>query len=152
MTGEHKSFLFVTIIWHSLIVSQWLPRLMTSVGYDIVVVNTFHSWILHRGHYDGCRMSSRKCLPFRSTWLYKVSCCLVICVSLFNVIFLSFVFWVLIDPFVWLLGVYIYDTFITQLYILSPFVCVRHCPYLLNCHSWAIYIGQTRSFKKKKSK
>jgi len=39
---------------------------MTSVGHDIVVVSTFHSLMRRRGH-DGCRMRSRKCLPFRST-------------------------------------------------------------------------------------
>jgi len=43
---------------------------MTSVGHDIVVTSTFHSWIWHRGHHDGCRMRSRKCLPFRSTWIH----------------------------------------------------------------------------------
>jgi len=24
----------------------------------------------HRGHHDGCRMRSRKCLPFRCTWFH----------------------------------------------------------------------------------
>jgi len=38
------------------------------------------------------------------------SCCPVIRVSLFHVIFLSFVFWVLIVHFVWLLGIYIFFT------------------------------------------
>jgi len=27
----------------------------------------FYSLIRHRGHHDGCRMRSRKCLPFLST-------------------------------------------------------------------------------------
>jgi len=54
---------------------------------------------LDRGHHDGCRMRSRKCLPFRSTWFHLwISCCLVICVSLFHVIVLSFGFWVFIVP------------------------------------------------------
>jgi len=35
----------------------------------------------------------------------------VICVSLFHVIVLSFVFWVLIVPFVWLIGIYIFYLF-----------------------------------------
>jgi len=71
MTFQHlKSFLVVTIIWHSLIVSQWPPWLMTSVGRDIVVMSTFHSLIRHKGHHDGCRMRSRKCLPFRRTWFH----------------------------------------------------------------------------------
>jgi len=33
-------------------------------------MSTFHSLIRHRGHHDGCRMGSRKCLPFRSTWFH----------------------------------------------------------------------------------
>jgi len=36
------------------------------------------------------------------------SCCPVICVSLFHVSVLSFGFWVLIVPFLWLLGISIF--------------------------------------------
>jgi len=61
-----KMFLVVTIIWQSLIVSQWPPWLMTSVGHDIVVMSTFHSLMRQRWHHDGCS----KCLPFRSTWFH----------------------------------------------------------------------------------
>jgi len=43
---------------------------MTSVGHDIVVMSTFHSLIRDRGHHDGCRMRSRKCFPFWSSWFY----------------------------------------------------------------------------------
>jgi len=63
--------------------------------------------------YDGCRMRSRKCLPFRSNWFtsgfHRGSCCPVICVSLFHVVVLSFEFWVLI---VWLRGTSIFLYFI----------------------------------------
>jgi len=59
-----------TSLRHSLIVSQWSPWLMTYLGHDIVVMSTFHSLIRHRGHHDECRMRSRKCLPFRSTWFH----------------------------------------------------------------------------------
>jgi len=41
--------------------------------------------------------------PDFTSGFHRVSCCPVICVSLFHVIVLSFVFWVLIVPFVWLL-------------------------------------------------
>jgi len=30
----------------------------------------FHALIRHWGHHDGCRMRSRKCLPFQSTWFH----------------------------------------------------------------------------------
>jgi len=40
------------------------------VGHDNVVMSEFHSVIRHREHHDGCRMRSRKCLPFRSTWFH----------------------------------------------------------------------------------
>jgi len=39
-----------------------------SVDHDIVVMSTFLSLIRHRRHHDGCRMWSRKWLPFWSTW------------------------------------------------------------------------------------
>jgi len=56
--------------------------------------------------------ASRTCFPSGATdftsGFHRGSCCPVICVSLFPVIFLYFVFWVLIVPFVWLLGIYIY--------------------------------------------
>jgi len=39
---------------------------------------------------------------------HRGSCCPVICVSLCHVIILSFGFWVLIVPFVWLLSIYIF--------------------------------------------
>jgi len=57
----------VTVIWHSLIVYQWPPRLMPSVGHNIIFMSTFHSWIRHSGHHDGCCMRSREYLPFRGT-------------------------------------------------------------------------------------
>jgi len=47
MRSTLKKLLVVTIIWHSLIVSQWPPWLMTSVGHDVVVMSTnvrFISW------------------------------------------------------------------------------------------------------------
>jgi len=43
---------------------------MTPVGHDIVAMSTFHSLIRQRGHHDGCRMRSKKCLPFRGTWFH----------------------------------------------------------------------------------
>jgi len=43
---------------------------MTPVSHDIVVISTFHSLIRHRGHHDGYRIRSKKCLPFRSTWFH----------------------------------------------------------------------------------
>jgi len=105
-----KSFLVVTIIWHSLIVSQWPQWLTTSVGHAIVVMSTFPSLIRHRGHHDGSRMRSRKCLPFRSTWFhlwfskrFVLSCHLCLLFSCY-----SLVFWVLIVPCVWLLGIYMF--------------------------------------------
>jgi len=45
--------------------------------------------------------------PDFTSGFHRGSCCPVICVSLFHVIVLSFVFWVFIVPFVWLLGIYI---------------------------------------------
>jgi len=94
---QHLKSLVVTIIWHSLIVSQWRPWLMTSVGHDIVAMSTFHSLIRYRGHHDGRRMWSRKCLPFRSTWFYPwfswrfmLSCHLCLLISCD-----SLVFWIL---------------------------------------------------------
>jgi len=60
------------------------------VDHDIVVMSTFHSLIRHRGHHDGCRMRSRKCLPSVSpdftSGFHRGSCCPVICVSLLHVI------------------------------------------------------------------
>jgi len=38
--------LVVTIIWHSFILSQWPPWLMTSVGHDIVVMLSCHLCLL----------------------------------------------------------------------------------------------------------
>jgi len=41
--------------------------------------------IRHRGHHDGCRMRSRKCLPFRSTWFHLwFSYSLVFCLLSFD--------------------------------------------------------------------
>jgi len=48
--------------------------------------------------------------PDFTSGFHRGSCCPVIYVSLFPVIVLSFVFWVLIVPFVWLLGIYIFCT------------------------------------------
>jgi len=97
-----------------LFASQWPPWLMTSVGHDIVVISTFHSLIRHRGHHNGCRVRSRKCLPSGAadftSGFHRSSCCPVICASLFHVIVLSFWFWVLIAPFVWLRGISILFT------------------------------------------
>jgi len=79
--------------------------------------------ILHLNIIFCCTISSFKRMTHHliTLWLYRPrnayssgaldftfgfhrgSCCPVICVSLFHVIFLSFVFWVLIVPFVWLL-------------------------------------------------
>jgi len=94
--------------------------IMTSVGHAIVVTtSTFYSLIRHRRHHDRCRMWSRKCLPFRSTW-----------VSIFYVIVLSFGCWVLIVPFVWLLVIYIFSLINTYCCsTLSTFDCVMY-------HSW----------------
>jgi len=36
--------------------------------YVQAFMSTFHSWMRIRGHRDGCRMRSGKCLPFRWTW------------------------------------------------------------------------------------
>jgi len=89
-----KGFLVVAVIWRSLIVSQWPPRLVASVGHDIVVMSAFHSWMRHGGHHDGCRMRSRKCLPFRSTWFrlwfswrFVLSCHLCLLVSCYGLVF-----------------------------------------------------------------
>jgi len=46
--------------------------------------------------------------PNFTSGFHSSSCCPVIYVSLFHVIVLSFVFWVLIVPFVWFLGIYIF--------------------------------------------
>jgi len=96
-----KKILVVTIIWHSLIVTHWPPWLMTYVGHDIVVMSTFHSLIRHRGHHA----------PNFTSGFHRGSCCPVICVAIFHVIVLSFVFWVLIVPLVWLLCIYIFYFF-----------------------------------------
>jgi len=47
--------------------------------------------------------------PAFTSGFHRGSCCPVICVSLFHVIVLSFRFWVLIVPFVWLLDIYIFN-------------------------------------------
>jgi len=41
------------------------------VCHAIVVMSTFHSLIRHKGHL-GCRMRSKKCLPFQSTWFHHL--------------------------------------------------------------------------------
>jgi len=46
--------------------------------------------------------------PDFTSGFHRGSCCPVICVSLFHVIVLDFGFWVLIVPFFWLLGIYIF--------------------------------------------
>jgi len=46
--------------------------------------------------------------PDFTSGFHRGSCCSVICVSLFHVIVLSFGFWVMIVPFVWLFGIYIF--------------------------------------------
>jgi len=54
--------------------------------------------IRHRGHHDWCHMRSRKLLPFRSTCFYcfyRVSCCPIICVSLFHVLSFGLITWYL---------------------------------------------------------
>jgi len=46
---------------------------VTTIANDISVAMILLSWvrfIWHRGHHDGCRMWSKKCLPSRSTWFY----------------------------------------------------------------------------------
>jgi len=40
------------------------------LGNDIVFMSTFHALMLHMWNHDGCRMWSRKCLPFQSTWFH----------------------------------------------------------------------------------
>jgi len=59
--------------------------------------------IRHRGHHDRCCTWSRKCLPSGApdftSGFHRGSLRLVICVSLFHVIVLSFGFCVLIVPF-----------------------------------------------------
>jgi len=91
-----------------LIVSQWLPWLMTSNGRNIVMMSTFHYLIKH-GAACG---AGNVFYPFRTpdfiSGFHRGACCPVICVSLFHVIVLSIGFWVLIVPSVWLLGIYIF--------------------------------------------
>jgi len=107
-----KCFLVVTIIWYSLIVSQWPPSLMISVIHDIVVMSTFHYLIRHRDIMTGTAWGARNAYPSGApdfpSCFHRGSCCPVICVSLFHVVVLSFAFCVLIVPFVWLLGIYIF--------------------------------------------
>jgi len=106
-----KRFLVDTIIWHSLIVSQWPPWLMRYVGHDIVVMSTFYSLIRHRRYHDGCRMRSRKFVPFRSawshlwfSWRFMLSCHLCL-----HVLCDSLVFWILsFDCSVCLIAWYLY--------------------------------------------
>jgi len=43
---------------------------MTSVDHAVNVMSTFQSLVRNRRHHDWCRMRSRKCLPFRSTWFH----------------------------------------------------------------------------------
>jgi len=52
-------------------------------------------------------------IPDFTSGFHRGTCCPVICVSLFQVIVLSFGFFVLICPFVWLHGIYIFFTFVT---------------------------------------
>jgi len=82
------NWLFFCRYHHLTLPYQRPPWLMTSVDHDIVVRSTFNSLIRYMGHHHGCRMRSRECLPFRSTWsgFHRGSCCPVICVSLFHVI------------------------------------------------------------------
>jgi len=74
-------------------------------------------------------MRNRKCLPFKNIWFvlgfHRVSCCPVICVSLFQVIVLSFGFWLLIVHFVWLLGISIFFFFGTRLWELRNYTSLR---------------------------
>jgi len=79
------------------------------------------SWVRFIHWYDiGDIMTGAACgagnaypsrVPGFTSGFHRGSCCSVICVSLFYVIVLSFVFWVLIVPFVWLLGIYIFYLF-----------------------------------------
>jgi len=103
LRSTFKILFVVTTIWHSLIVSQWQLWLMTFVCCDIFVMSVCHSLIQHRGLHDGCRMRRRKSYPYGehnfTSDFHRRSCCPVICVSLFHVIVLSFLLWVLL--FLW---------------------------------------------------
>jgi len=65
-----------------LIVSQWPPWVMTSIGHDIVVMRTFHFLMRHRGHHDGA--------PDFTSGFHRGSCCPVMCLLISGY---SLVFW-----------------------------------------------------------
>jgi len=111
------------------------------VGHG-VVVGAFHSLVGHEGGSvvgAACRAGSAypSGAPDFTTGFHRGSCCPVICVSLFHV--LSFGSWLLILPFVWLLGVYVFYFYtvsehVTVLSInLNPNNLTRYtiCPYLV---------------------
>jgi len=107
-----KSCLVVTIIWHSLIVSQWPPLLMPSVYHEIVVMSTFIPWYdignITTGAASGAGNTYPSGAPDFISSFHKGSCCPVICVSLLHVIVLSFEFWLLL---VWLRTKFIFFTY-----------------------------------------
>jgi len=79
------------------------------------------SWVRFIPWYDigdimvGAACGAGNAYPSRApnftSGFHRGSCCHVICVSLFHVIVLAFGFWVLIVPFVWLLGIYIFSSY-----------------------------------------
>jgi len=68
LMSTHKKFFYhhLTLPYRVSVTTMAMP----SVGHGSVVMSTFHSLIRHMGNHDECRMRSRKCLPFRSTWFH----------------------------------------------------------------------------------
>jgi len=65
----------------------------------------FIPWYIMAGAACGAGNAYPSGAPDFTSGFHRGSCCPVICVSLFHIIV---VFWVLIVPFVWLLGIYIF--------------------------------------------
>jgi len=114
-------------------------------GYWHLYTMLLLSWVLFITWYDiGYIMMGAACgtwnvypsgAPDFTSGFHRVSCCPVICVSLFHVIVLSFGFWVLIVPFVWLSCISIYCS------------CSSHCWHwccslFCACISWS-FCGPT---------
>jgi len=92
-------------------------------------MSTFHALIRHWDIMTGAAYGAGNAYctgaPDFTSGFHRGSCYPVICVSLFHVIVLSFVVWVLIVPFVWWLGLYIFYLCMLN----SLFIDLNYCTF-----------------------
>jgi len=126
----YNCYTVVTIIWHSLIVSQWPPWPMTSVGHEIVVWVRFIPWYdignIMTGTACGAKHSYPSGAPDFTSGFHRSPCCPVICGSFFHVIVLSF--WILsFDWFFCLIVWYLYFLLIWNFFFKNQTKTRWHC-------------------------